>query len=99
MGQRDRMLSCLDWHLHHRRSTVKMTYSPFPTWSTRPGVIFRMTLLAYVVDEDNETIVIPRGTLLMTMGACTFVFMETQRVFRVDELDARIIEFEAELLC
>jgi len=72
--------------------------NPNPTWSTKPGIIFRMTVYAHVVDEDNEMVVIPKDALLMTLGACTFVLMETHRVFRVDELDARIIEYDAELL-
>lgn len=72
--------------------------NPNPTWSTKPGVIFRMTAPVTVVDEDCETIVVPKDAILMTLGACSFVFMETQDVFRVDELDARIMEFDAELL-
>lgn len=72
--------------------------NPNPTWSFKPGVIFRMTSDEVVVDEDNMTRVLREGTLLMTLGWGSFVVMETGDVFRVDELDARIMELDAELL-
>ncbi len=72
--------------------------NPNPTWSFKPGVIFRMTADEVVVDEDNMTRVLREGTLLMTLGWGSFVIMETGDIFRVDELDARIMELDAELL-
>ncbi len=69
-----------------------------PTWSFKPGIIFRLFEAVTVIDEDNETLILPDKTLVMTAGYGTFVLMETCVTFRVDELDARIMEFSAELL-
>ncbi len=75
-----------------------MNYNPYPDWSFKPGIIFRLTESTSVVDEDNDTLVLEEGSLMMTCGSGMFVMMETGCTFTCDELDARIIEFGAELL-
>lgn len=70
-----------------------------PTWAFEAGHIARVDNEGVAVaDEDGETLVLDPGALLLTCGWGSFVLMETGLSFRVDELDALIIEHAAELL-
>jgi len=76
-----------------------VSYNPQPVWAFEAGHIARTCEPGLnVVDEDNEIVEIPAGSLLLTGGMGVFVLMETGRIFRVDELDALVIEYDSELL-
>lgn len=69
-----------------------------PTWSWQPGHIARMGEACTVVDEDNDNVRIPEGALVLTCGHGMMVLMKSGEIFRVDELDALVMEYDAELL-
>ena len=74
-------------------------YNPRPVWAFEPGHIARTAEdPVVVVNEDNDNVHIPGRSLVMTGGGGVFVLMETGQIFCVDELDASIIEMDAELL-
>ncbi len=74
--------------------------SYYASWTLDPGHVFRVGLYAVtVVDvETNEALTFAAGTLMLTLGVGAFLCMNTGQVFHVDELDACILEYDAEEL-
>jgi len=74
-------------------------YNQKSDWVFEPGRIARIGKYAVtVVDEDHREILISSGALFLTLGSGTFLLMESDVMFRTDEIDALVMEMEAELL-